>query len=85
MSRFTVVWKTEADGELIRIWSESDDRNQVTRAEADITATLKQDPFGQGQHLSEGLFQIRRDPLAVLFSVDEGDCMVTVLRVKRVG
>jgi len=78
---FTVVWKKEAERRLANIWTDSADRNAVTRAAAAIDRTLKISPEHLGESRNKGRRIWLEDPLGVIFRVSPSDRMVTVLTV----
>ena len=83
MIRYTVVWHKEAQDELAEIWIDTSDRNAVTMAAYLIDMMLSQDALSKGIELSEGLRALFASPLRILFTVDEGDRVASVLRVRR--
>jgi plasmid stabilization system protein ParE len=83
MTRYTVVWHRSAQDELAAIWISTRDRNAVTTAAHVIDVELSQDAAAKGVELSEGLRAFFAPPLQILFSVDEGDRVVEVVRVRR--
>jgi len=44
MTRYTVVWAQAAEDELVNIWLEGDDRNDVTAATQAIDRELQTEP-----------------------------------------
>jgi hypothetical protein len=59
MTRYTVEWEADAEGELADIWLQASDTDAVTQAQARIDRLLARDPAGHGRHLGEGLWQIQ--------------------------
>jgi hypothetical protein len=51
--------------------------NDINAADNDIDAKLRRDPTKYGQHLSEGLWRITSQPLAVYYIVDANLVEVT--------
>ena len=84
MTRFTVVWKREADDELADIWLEATVRNAVNVAAAAIDHELADDPAAKGEAVKNGLFKLVIRPLAVLFSISDDDRLVRVQAVQTV-
>ncbi len=80
--RWTVVWVPPAQGHLANLWMYAPDRQAVAESadridqELLIDADNKGAPFGPFRILVD-------DPLSVLYTVDPGDCMVTVWHVRR--
>jgi hypothetical protein len=80
---YTVVWVKSAEDRLIELWMQASDQQAVTDSSNRIDDELKVDPDRKG--LPFGDFRAYYDdPLAVLYEVDPGDCMVRVLGVKRI-
>jgi hypothetical protein len=85
MTRYTVVWSTEATDQLTSIWLDAADRPSVTAAANAIDGQLTNDPQSKGTDLSEGLRVLEVPPLHVLFAVTEPDRSVKVVLVRRSG
>jgi hypothetical protein len=83
MSRYTVVWLESAQDELAELWTIARDRNAVTAAAHIIDVELSHDAATKGVEVSEGLRALSAPPLRILFTVDEGDRLVEVVRVRR--
>ena len=83
MSRFTVVWMPDAEDELIKIWLSAADPASVSKASNRIDAELASNPLGTGDSVSEGIFRLKRPPLAVLFTIRESDCVVEIESVRH--
>jgi hypothetical protein len=83
MTRYTVVWFGSALDELAELWSTARDRNAVTAATHIIDVQLSQDAMTKGVEVSEGLRAFFVPPLRILFTVDEDDRLVEVVRIKR--
>jgi hypothetical protein len=80
--RYTVIWEKPAENQLSRIWMRATDKQAVTDASNRIDRELLIDAHRKGRPL--GVFRTYTDdPLAVLFHVDPGDCMVRVVQVRR--
>ena len=79
---YTVVWENSAENTLADIWNNAFDRDAVTDASNQIDRELRVDAERKGTDLqNRRLFVV--PPLAVVFVVDSGDCMVRVLNVRR--
>jgi plasmid stabilization system protein ParE len=78
---FTVVWKPEAERRLANIWTDSTDRNAVTRSAGVIDRALKDHPENLGESRGKGRRVFLEAPLGVVFQVSSADRMVTVLTV----
>jgi len=83
MTRFTAVWVQSALDQLAEIWTESSDRDSVSKAADDIDDELANDAPGKGKELSEGLRSLLAPPLKVIFTVREPDRIAEVLVVKK--
>jgi len=81
--RRTVTWEPVAENQLINLWIQAPDQQDVADASNRIEQALKRDAKRKGQPL--GRFRTYRDdPLAVLYLVLPDDCMVKIVQVKRV-
>jgi hypothetical protein len=83
MTRYTVVWESNAQDVLARVWMISPDRPAVTAAAQFIGVELSQDAASQGIVIAEGLRALLAPPLRALFAVNEGDRIVEVVLVRR--
>jgi hypothetical protein len=80
--RYTVVWETPAETQLIRLWMRAADQQAVADAANRIERDLARDAHAKGN--PQGVFRTYcDDPLAVMFHVDPGDCMVRIFQVRR--
>jgi hypothetical protein len=80
--RYTLIWEKAAENQLTRIWTRATDKQAVADASNRIDQELLIDAHRKGSPL--GVFRTYTDdPLAVLFHVNPGDCMVTVIQVRR--
>jgi hypothetical protein len=77
---YTVVWDQAALDELASIWVGVSDRAAVTTAANQVEQTLRRNPHQQGEDFyGDRLLVI--DPLSIVFSVNDADRIVRVLRV----
>ncbi len=83
MNRFRVEWEVQADDQLAEIWTDSADRQAITKSAHEIDRILERDPENAGIEISEGLRKLKVGPLVVTFSVDSSARMVEVARVRR--
>ena len=81
MTRYTVVWHSDARDELARLWIEALDRQAVRSAADAIDRELAVDAPLKGIAIPDGLRQLTIPPLRVLWAVSEADRMVRVLEV----
>jgi plasmid stabilization system protein ParE len=82
MSRFTVTWLRDVEGDLARIWVGAEDRRPVATAADSIDADLADDAGRKGASVREGLRSLCVPPLYVLFTVRDEDRIVEVVRVR---
>jgi hypothetical protein len=68
---------------LAELWTTARDRNAATTAAHIIDLELSQDASTKGVEVSEGLRAFFAPPLRILFTVDDGDRVVEVVRIKR--
>ena len=82
MSRFTVVWQSDAEDDVASIWLSASDRTAVTAATNAIDLELADDPSSKGADVREGLRALDVPPLRAFYDVDEGDRKVEVQCVR---
>lgn len=82
MSRYTVTWLRDVEGDLAQIWVGAEDRRPVAAAADAIDAHLAEDAGRKGASVSEGLRSLCVPPLFVLFVVRDGDRIVEVVSVR---
>ena len=80
---WTVIWKTDAEGDLANLWINAPDKMAVTTAANRIDLLLRKDPLNTGESRTEDDRIHCEPPLAILFTVNEGDRKVFVERVWR--
>jgi hypothetical protein len=76
--KWTVIWQPVPLEFLADCWTSSPDRAAVSAASDRIDWLLKHDPLNSGEERGDGSRILIELPLAVLFSVSEGDRMVSV-------
>jgi len=75
------VYDPSAEAKLADLYNQAVDKAAFTQSSNRIDAELRVDAHSKG--LSFGRYRaFYDDPLAVLYEVDPGDCMVTVIAVK---
>ena len=80
--RYTVIMEKPAENQLVHIWYQAGDQQEVADASNRIERELVNDAHVKGSPL--GPFRTYRDdPLEYLFHVDPGDCMVRIIWVRR--
>jgi len=82
--RYTVVWLPSAQNVLADIWNQASDRQAVADAANGIDVALGADAHQKGRPFRGQRRTLRISPLGVVFTADPGDCMATVLKVRRV-
>jgi primosomal protein N'' len=85
MNRYTVVYLTEAEENLIAIWADATDRDQVTKSADAADRLLAQNPLQDSVYLSEQLRRRDFPPLRFYFEGREEDRLVEVSSVIRIG
>ena len=83
MTRFTVIWRREADNELAEVWLQARDRAAVSNASGAIDRALAEDPAEKGTPAGRGFFTLVIEPLAVLYAVNDDDRIVRVEMVRE--
>jgi hypothetical protein len=80
---YEVELTLEAVEDVLRITIASGSKTQVVNASKQILEALRFDPADAGEHLSEGLYFIDREPLRAFFTIDDTDMLVEIVNVKR--
>ena len=83
MNRYTVVYLAEAEDNLIAIWADATDREQVTESADAVDRLLAESPFQASVYLSEQLRRRDFPPLRFYFEVREEDRLVVISNVAR--
>jgi len=83
MNRYTVTWQPEAETELVELWLEARDRNQLAAAVRAIDTDLAMDAEAKGDLVAEGIRAFNAPPLRVLFTVRPADRVVEIELVRR--
>ncbi len=82
---YTVVGRPRQKQRLAELWMEAADRAVVTSAADDIDRRLRQAPYQEGES-REGSFRLLIvEPLAAKYRVFEGDRIVAIVRIWRIG
>jgi hypothetical protein len=84
MIRYTVFWLKSARDELAALWLDASDRNAVTAAAYTVDIQLTQDAASKGRELHEGLRILLVAPLRAIFTVNQDDLTVEIVRVTSV-
>jgi hypothetical protein len=77
--KYTVVWSTEAENELVRLWMLAGDRNALTRDVEAIEGLLQNRPQEQGESRTGDRRILICAPYGLVFRVCEADRIVRVL------
>ncbi len=81
---YEVVLSLEAVEDVLRITMASGSKASVVNASRQIQEALTEDPANAGQHLSEGLYFVDREPLRAFYSFDVEEMSVEIVHVKPV-
>ena len=80
--RFTVLWSPSAEAQLAEIWLDlRGRRDEVTEAAAQIDPLLREDPREKGRPYDTDRI-LRLPPLAIVYSIEDGDRMVKILAIQ---
>jgi len=85
MNRYTVVYLTEADENLIAIWADATDRHRVTESANAADRLLATSPRNGSIEICEGLQRLDIPPLRFYFTIREDDRLVEISNVVRVA
>ena len=80
---YEVVLSMEAVEDVLRITLVSGSKSAVVNASRQMQEALRFDPATAGEHLSEGLYYIDRDPLRGFFTIDVDEMIVEIVNVKE--
>ncbi len=83
MNRYTVVYLANAEDNVISIWADATDRDQVTESADAADRLLAENPLRDSVYLSEQLRRRDIAPLRIYFEVREGDRIVEIGNVAR--
>jgi hypothetical protein len=73
----------DAVEDVLRVTMASGDKSQVVHASRQIQEMLRYDPAAAGEHLSEGLYFLDREPLRAFFTIDVEEMVVEIVHVKQ--
>lgn len=82
--RYDVIWEDNALSEVAAEFVDSKSKVAVIDASRQITVALHDDPYENGEHLSEGLYYIDRSPLRAIYSIDSDARQVRIARFRRI-
>lgn len=84
MTRYTVTWQREAEGELVELWIAAADRDAIAAAVQAIDVALSSDAESKGDAVAEGLRSFNVQPLRALFVVRQADRVAEIVMVRRI-
>lgn len=82
---YTVVWRREAENQLIALWIRAVNKEAITGYADQIERILARDPHEQGESRNEGTRLAFFRPLCVRYHIDEVAKRVTVVAIKWAG
>ena len=80
---YEVVLSLDAVDDVMRITIASDMKTAVVNASKQLQEALRTDPADAGEHLSEGLYFIDREPLRAFFTIDAEQMSVEIVNVRQ--
>lgn len=80
---YEVQFSLEAVEDVLRITMASQAKAAVVNASKQLQEALKDDPAGAGEHLSEGLHYIDREPLRAFYIIHIEAASVEIVNVKQ--
>jgi hypothetical protein len=83
MNRYTVVYLAEAEDNLIALWADAADRDDVTKSVDAVDRLLAENPIRESIYLSEQLRRRDFPPLRFFYEVREEDRVVVISNVVR--
>lgn len=81
--KYTVVWIRWAEDAYVKIWRQASDHAAIWSAAQEIDALLESNPHDAGESRSGDERILLKQPLGVLFLVDQDQPIVRVLWVWR--
>lgn len=81
---YEVLLSLDAVEDVLRITTASGAKSDVVNASTKIQDALRSDPAAAGEHLSEGLYFIDREPLRGFYTIDTNKTLVEIVNVKQV-
>jgi hypothetical protein len=83
MKRYTVVYLAEAEDNLIAIWADATDRDEVTASANAADRILANTPLENSVLLREQLRRLDVPPLSFYFEIREEDRLASISNVVR--
>ena len=81
---YKVLLSMDAVEDVLRVTMASGSKPKIVNASTQIQVALRSDPAAAGEHLSEGLYFIDREPLRGFFTIDVDEMLVEIVNVKQV-
>ena len=81
--KYDVVLSLEAVEDVLRIAMASKSKAAIIEASKQLQESLKIEPRETGDHLSEGLYFIDREPLRAFFTVSNDEATVEIVNVRK--
>ena len=81
---YEVLLSMDAVEDVLRITMASGSKSEIVNASTQIQEALRSDPAAAGEHLSEDLYFIDREPLRGFFTIDVDEMLVEIVNVKQV-
>jgi hypothetical protein len=82
---YTVVWRREAEAQLMTLWLRALNKTAVAGYVEQIDRILQRDPHEQGESRNENTRLAFFRPLCVRYQIDDAARTVTVVSIKWVG
>ena len=81
---YTVIWRPAAERQLASLWTNTEDRQSVTRAADDLDALLRASPLEVGESRVSNIRILAVFPLCVYYDIHEADRLVAVWAVWQI-
>ena len=81
---YTVTYKPSAERELVDLWINALDRQEIADAANRIDSLLRTSPHDQGESREQTRILFER-PIAAQFEIHDSDNVVEVLKIWRIG
>jgi hypothetical protein len=81
---YDVVFSLDAVEDVLRIAMAGGSKAEIINASKQIQEALRTDPATAGEHLSEGLYFIDREPLRAFYTIEVEVTSVDIVNVRRV-
>jgi len=79
---YDIVLSLDAVEDVLRITMASQAKVSIITASQQIQDALRHEPRDAGQHLSEGLYFVDREPLRAFFTVSDDEATVEIVNVR---